>query len=163
MKPLRIRRGAAAVVLLLALGLGTGRAAADEPGESDDARVLVQQAIALIVNSPDDEMAIAERVEDALSAPRTEGVDLALVRQAEEAVATGDSRRARALLQQAIGGGPYLVLDAYDPRGRLDGGDWVLLGLSATTAAGGLVLARRWRPPDTIRSLRQMPRQREAS
>jgi hypothetical protein len=35
----------------------SARAVADEPGESDEARVLVLQAIALVVNTPDDMMA----------------------------------------------------------------------------------------------------------
>jgi hypothetical protein len=53
----------------------SARAVADEPGESDEARVLVLQAIALVVNTPDDMMAIDERITDALEAPKPEGVD----------------------------------------------------------------------------------------
>jgi hypothetical protein len=183
---------AAALVLYLFVGLGAGTAAADQPGESDEARVLVQQAIALMVNTPDDKMAIGERVEDALAAPHKEGVDLARVGQAQEALADGDTRRARALLQEAIGAGPFLadgtpwrirettgepgapafavrgetgtsvILDEYDPGRRLDGGERLLLVLSGAAVVGGLVLAWRWRPPESIRALRRMPRQTEA-
>jgi hypothetical protein len=98
---------AAAVVGLLALWAGP--AAADEEGESDEARVLVLQAVALIVNTPDDDMhMIEERIDDALEAPHKEGVDMASVERAAAAVEEGDLPRTRELLQTAIGAGPFV-------------------------------------------------------
>lgn len=61
-----------------------GVAWADEM-ESDEAAVLVEQAIALIANDAG-EARVAERIEDALEAPRKEGVDLALVSRALDVV-----------------------------------------------------------------------------
>lgn len=161
-------------------------AAADEPGESDESRVLVQQAIALIVNTPDDHMAIAERIDDALEAPHAEGVDLATVEKAKDALAAGDLALTRSLLQTAIGAGPYVgegvppkvgetsgepgkpavgaetgtsvVLDEFDPAGDLDGGDLTLLGLSVLAIVAGLLLVWRFRPEDTVRQLRRRSR-----
>lgn len=181
---LRIVRTAAltacAVVTLL-VGSATF-ALADEPGESTESRVLVQQAIALIVNTPDDRMAIEERISDALEAPDTEGADLATVEKAKAALAADDLDQTRSWLQVAIGAGPYLgngvppkvgetsgqpgkpavggesgtsvVLDELDPSGNLGGSDVVLLGLSTVAIAAGLLLAWRFRPEDTVRQMR---------
>lgn len=187
------RGGLVVAAVMVVLGLGAGPAAADEPGESDEARVLVQQAIALIANTPGDDASIEERIDDALAAPKQEGVDLDLVEQAMAALGAGSMEGARSLLERAIGAGPFVgdgvpapiretrgepgapvfavggesgttvVLDEFDLGGRLDGGDWLLLLLSSGAAAGGLVLARRWRPPESIRTLRRMPKQREAT
>lgn len=180
----KIRTAALTACAAIALLLGvTMPAAADEPGESDEARVLVQQAIALIVNTPDDLMAIEERIGDAIEAPDTEGADLAMVEQAKAALAAGDLAKTRSLLQAAIGAGPYVgegvppkvgetsgqpgrpavgaetgtsvVLDELDPAVDLDGGDAVLLGLSVLVIAAGLLLAWRFRPADTVRQLRR--------
>ena len=179
-----IRLVAAAAALALAVGVPAA-ARADEPGESGQARVLVLQAIALIVNTPDDAMVIDERIGDALEATDTEGVDLDLVRQAVDAVAGGNVRGARQLLQSAIGAGPVagsavpqpiressgkpgapayavgaepgttVVLDEYRPGQGLNGGELVLLVLSVAAIAGGLLLAWRLRPADTVRQLRR--------
>jgi hypothetical protein len=64
-----------AVAVAAMFVLWAGPAAAHE-GESDEARVLVLQAIALIVNTPDDMHMIEERINDALEAPHKEGVDM---------------------------------------------------------------------------------------
>ena len=174
----------AAAALTLAVWVPTV-ARADEPGESDQAKVLVLQAIALIVNTPGDAMAIDERIGDAVEAPHTEGVDMDLVRQAADAANGGDLRRARELLQSAIGAGPFVgtgvpepirdssgepgrpayavggeagtavVLDEFRPGRGLDGGETVLLILSVAAVAGGLLLAWRLRPADTVRRLRR--------
>lgn len=172
-----------AVVLTLASPLAPA-ANAHGDGESEEAHVLVQQAIALIVNKPDDEMSIADHIGDALTAEDTEGVDLAFVRRAQSAFESGDLDQARSLLQTAIGAGPYLgeglppkigettgepgqppyavgeetgttvVYDELDPGRDLDGGDVALLILSGLAVVGGLLLAWRFRPPDTVRQLR---------
>ena len=60
--------------------------------------------------------------------------------------------------------GTTAVLDELKPaRGVSDGGDVVLLVLAVLAMAAGLVLAHRWRPPDTIAQLRhRMTRPEEA-
>ena len=160
-------------------------AAADGQEESDDARVLVLQAIALIVNSPDDEHEIEERLEHAHEATHQEGVDLDLVEEAAAALHDGDHESARELLQTSIGAGPFVspgvpepireahgepgdpafavgaetgttvVLDEYEPSSALDGGNVALLVLSAAAIVLGVVLAWLFRPVDTVRGLRR--------
>ena len=98
----------AACAVVLSVVVHAAPAMADEPGESDESRVLVQQAIALIVNVPDDAMAIGERIDDALEAPDTEGTDLAYVEKAKAALSDGDLEQTRDLLQTSIGAGPYV-------------------------------------------------------
>ena len=178
----------AACAALVSMVVHAAPAVADEPGESDQSRVLVQQAIALIVNVPDDAMAIGERIDDALEAPDTEGTDLAYVEQAKAALSDGDLEQTRDLLQTAIGAGPYVddgvppeigetsgepgepafavggetgttvVLDELDPGADIDGGDGVLLALSVLVLAAGLLLAWRFRPEDTVRQMRRRAR-----
>lgn len=175
--PGRVRRRggvvAAASALLLAAALpGTAWAHGEE---SDEASVLAEQAISLIANDAGDAR-VAERIEDTLMAPDKEGVDLALVRQAEDVIERpGHSRaadeRASGLLLDALGGklpsapkagtfatgtetGTSKILGEFRPaRGVSDNGDGVLLGLAGATVVGGLWLSRRWRPPHTIRQL----------
>lgn len=160
-------------------------AAADGDGEADEARVLVLQAIALIVNQPHEEHAIEDKIEHAHEAPHQEGVDLGLVEQAGVALHDGDLERARELLQTSIGAGPYVgegipepireahgepgqpafaigeetgtsvVLDEYDPGFALDGGSIVLLAFSAAGIVLGALFAWMFRPPDTVRDLRR--------
>jgi len=173
--------------VILAFVAPAGVAFADEPGESDEAKVLVLQAIALVVNTPDEDMAIDERIHDALEAPKQEGVDLDLLEQAASALDEGELGEVRDLLQTAIGAGPYLgtgvpepiregsgapgapayavgaqtgtavVLDAYEPGAGLNGGEWILLALSVVALVGGLALSWRLRPADTVRQLRRTP------
>jgi len=179
-----LRRSVQLLALAAALLLASaGAATADEPGESDESRVLVQQAIALIVNTGD-VMAVEERIEDALKAPITKDADLAKVEDAMTALEAGDLRRTRELLQTAIGAGPYagegvppkvretsgepgepafavggetgttVVLDELEPGRNLDGGDTVLLSLSVLLVAAGALLAWRFRPADTVHQMR---------
>jgi hypothetical protein len=169
-------------VLSLLVG-AAAPASAHGDDESDQSRVLVQQAIALIVNTPDDAMGIEDKVNDALKASDTMGADLDMVKQAMDALDAGDMMNTRTLLQTAIGAGPYLgegmppavgettaepgtapyavgvetgttvVYDELDPGADIDGGDVVLIALSALTILGGLALAWRFRPEDTIRRM----------
>jgi hypothetical protein len=81
-------------------------AAANGDDETDEAKVLVQQAIALIVNDPHDKHAIEDRIEHAREAPHHEGVDLDLVDEAAAVFRDGDHDGARELLQASIGAGP---------------------------------------------------------
>ena len=93
-----------AVVLAVGLLLSPQAALADEE-MSDQAQVLVLQAVALIANkAPAD--AVAERIQAALAAPDKSRTDLAKVRQAQsllrEGATPGDIERASALLTGAI-------------------------------------------------------------
>src|SRR6266545_2464300 len=79
-------------------------------GDSDQASVLVLQAIGIIVNKPGDMDEIGDKIDDALNAPKKEGVDLAQVQAAKDALDTGDMGQARTLLQQSLQGGARLVV-----------------------------------------------------
>ncbi len=64
---------------------------------------MLRQAIALIVNTPADMGAIAGKIDDALKARDKAGVNLALVQQAKNTLASNDMHRVRRLLEAAIG------------------------------------------------------------
>ncbi len=136
-------------------------------GDSDQASVLVLQAIGIIVNKPGDMDEIGDKIDDALNAPKKEGVDLAQVQAAKDALDTGDMGQARTLLQQSLQGGAPMeaasgeetgttvVHDSLNPRGHLAGGDWVLLAISVLALALGAWLAVRYRPHESVRVLRR--------
>jgi hypothetical protein len=161
-----------AVATLVACLVGTWLAvlaalpALAHEGDSDQASVLVLQAIGIIVNKPDDMDAIGDKVNDALNAPKKEGVDLAQVQAAKDALDNGNMDQARTLLQQSLQGGPMeatvgeetgttVVHDPLNPRGHLAGGDWVLLAISVLAMLLGGWLAVRFRPPQSVRVLRR--------
>lgn len=171
-------RLAALVLGVLALAFVTPAAyASPSEEESEFAIDLVQQAISYIANDGTAEQAL-EKMEDALAAPDPTGVDLALVEQAATLVedaspAEEDAAlaRAQALLLQAapalakeprrgasgLDTGTTRVLAPFQPaRGVSDGGDWVLLALSAAAVALGLWLSWRWRPHHSLRKLRHL-------
>lgn len=147
-------------------------ALADEPGESAVASELVRQAIALAANTPGNRAAIADKLADALGARDGSGVDLALVRQAQDTLAAPDLHQLRLLLEASIGAQPHLggrdvapireiapqrpatgaepgvapILDPLEPSGVGSPGDWVVLAAALTLVGLGLFLAARWRP-----------------
>ncbi len=161
------------VAILVAFVVGTWLAAlAPLPalaheGDSDQASVLVLQAIGIIVNKPDDMDEIGDKINDALNAPKKEGVDLAQVQAAKDALDNGNMGQVRMLLQQSLQGGAPMeaaageetgttvVHDPLNPRGHLAGGDWVLLAVSVLALALGAWLAVRFRPPQSVRVLRR--------
>lgn len=170
---------AAALVLPLAAS-GTAWAHGEE---SDESAVLVEQAVALIANDAYEDQ-VAERVDDALMAPRKEGVDLAKVRTAQDLIeqpgySQAVQRQVKVLLRDSLGGklpsapkagrpatgdetGTRVVLAELRPaRGISDGGDAVLVGLAAAAIGGGLYLSRRLRPPHTLRQLEHRDRPKE--
>lgn len=104
------RLGPRVVIILVAvLGAGmltSGPAIAHEGDVSDQASVLVRQAIALIVADPGELGEIREKVTAALAAADASGVDLELVERADVALAGEDLASARTLLESAIGAGP---------------------------------------------------------
>jgi hypothetical protein len=137
-------------------------------GESNMAFDLVRQAIALIVNTPDDTAAIEDKINDALDAEDKSDVKMPPVDQAMQALDGGDLDQTRLLLEVAIGArspsgtGPVLLgyaltvtgeetgtLAATDPmsgRGGLNGGDWVLLVASVVVGLLGAAAAYWLRP-----------------
>ena len=186
------RRGGPAVclgvgLLLLSLLWSPG-AWAHEGEETAKASESVRQAIAFIVNDPDNMDMISDKVADALEAEDTSGCDLALVRQAQAALANDDMMAARTLLEKSIGArsdltgtdvrpilqvppgspgvplavgsetGTNVVTDEMPGRGALTGADITLLVLAGLLALAGVLLSVRLRPPDSVRSLRHRAR-----
>lgn len=176
----RAAAAAAAVALLTALAaFGLPGSATANGTESTRADVLVEQAIGYLANGAEPAM-VAERLTDALRAPERAGVDLVMVRQAltmvERSGTNPDVPAVRDLLMAALGGklpsadrtgaagtvlatgaetGTAAVLDEYRPaRGVATGGNAVLLALALAAIAGGLLLARKLRPPHRLRQLR---------
>ena len=94
---------------LIFLVVAASPAAGHEDEKATKASTLVRQAIALIVNTPDDTMAIEDKINDAVESDDPEGVEIDLVRQAKDALDAGDIHRVRALLEVAIGAQPHLT------------------------------------------------------
>ena len=157
--------------LLITVLSAVSPAVADEPGESTVASELVRQAIALIVSMPGNMEAIEDKVGDALEVENQEGVDIALVRRAAEALETGDLHETRSLLERSIGARPHFgatdvapigevsqgpmargaeagdapILDPLDTS-DVDGGDTAAIAVGVALALAGVVLGLRWRP-----------------
>jgi len=88
-------------------------------GKKLPAKKLVEQAIALLRTQPNQVQAIEDKLHDALEAKDATGVDLALVRKADEAFDRRDLHRAWDLLEQAIGAAPHRVVRRPNPRPRM--------------------------------------------
>lgn len=138
--------------------------------ESDVAGDLVRQAIAVIVNEPGNMDLAADKINDALTAEDTAGVDLKLVAQARDALENDDFHQARALLERSIGARPHIagsdpqpirevpslavgaetgidvVTDGLAPHRNVTSGDVAALAGLAALAALGVYLAVRFRP-----------------
>ena len=166
-----IRRPAVVVLIALAAMLiGVGPALAHGGDESDKAGDLIRQAIAHIVHDPNDTMAAAEKIDDALHATNNDGVDMDLVVQAQQALTRGDAHQARALLERSIGARSHLddsdplpirqvsplatgadtgidvVTDPLPPDRDTSGSDWVTLAGLFLLGTLGVYLAERFRP-----------------
>lgn len=109
------RLGVLAAATIVVVAMNGSAALAHEGEESGKAGDLVRQAIALIVNTPNDIDAITDKVVDALEAEDTDGVDLAEVQQARAALEDGDLHRTRALLEASIGAQPHVPLEVAEP------------------------------------------------
>ena len=101
------RAGPVGLAAVLVIALATP-AWAHTGEESTKATVLVGQAIALIVNTPKDTMAIEDKITDALNSKDTEGVNLQLVTEARDTLDGGSLHRVRALLEVSIGAKPHM-------------------------------------------------------
>jgi hypothetical protein len=166
----RVGRLAAVVAALaLALTFVPGTAAwAHGPEDTERAYDLVRQAIALIVSTPDDMDGIADKVNDAMEADDASGVQITLVKQAEQAMEAGDLHQTRALLEKSIGArvhtdasepvpigqpapvgadtGTVAAVDPLPGRDGVAGSDWIMLALSLLVGLGGIALSLQLRP-----------------
>jgi len=164
---------------------GAGPVAAHEGEQTVAAIDDVRQAIAVIVNKPTDMDTIEDKIGDALESEDKDGVNMALVQQAKDALEDNDTMKVRDLLQRAIGARPDLtgtnvrpilqvptgestvplatgeqtgtrvVTDELPGRGGLTGADVTLLVVFGLVALAGLVFSVRSRPADTVRALRR--------
>ena len=141
-------------------------ALAHEGEEEVPARTQVAVADAILRTQPEQVELAADRINDALEAEDHEGVDLDRVKQAKEALATGDMLKTQLLLEQALGACPgqpvtsptgvrtklpqtpcptpahELALGRVPLHGTTKP---VLLGIGAVLALGGLALSWRIR------------------
>ncbi len=108
------RRGTAVGVLIVVLTMAPP-AYGHSGDESSEADVLVRQAIALIVNTPRDKMAVEDKITDALGDKVTTTVDLKLVAKAKTELAKGDIHTARAYLEASVGARPHTEVGHLHP------------------------------------------------
>jgi len=166
-----LRRGGliTALVLLFAFALAAP-ASAHGGDETEEGYLLVQQAIGHLAHETNHEgIALAmEKVDDALATKDQEGVDVAVLEQARQALEAGQADRAWALLQSSITEavndlmpatgeetGTTVILPALPGRDGLTGRDWSFLGVSMLCLLLGVALAYRFRPADTVGELRR--------
>lgn len=178
------RFAVAAAVSLLSLAVpASAFAHGDEGGVP--ARESVLQAIAYVVNTPDDMDMITDKLNDAKESQDQEGVDIAEVDQALQALDKGDMPQVRLLLEQSIGAradlsgldvrhvlqvapgastvslatgeqpGTQIVTDELTGRGALTGGDAALIAIAAVAAAAGALLGWTFRPAHSVHALRR--------
>lgn len=158
------------VLALLSVTVGAPSALGHGGDESEEAYVLVQQALAHLAHDSTHvgvELSM-EKVEDALAAEDQEGVAVAEVERARQALEANQVGRARSLLQRSIEGalselppavgeqtGTTVVAPALERQGDLTGRDWWFLATSTAALLAGVVLAYHFRPSDTLGDLRQ--------
>jgi hypothetical protein len=140
-------------------------------GESTVGYQLVQQALGHLAHDTGRlgiELAI-EKVDDALATADQAGVDVAEVEQARAALDAGEIERGRALLQRSISDaisqlppatgeetGTSVVLTPLPGRGALAAVDWATLATSTLLVLGGVALAARFRPHESVRALQRL-------
>ena len=139
------------------------------PG-NDGGYVLVQQALGHLAHDPTSvgiELA-TEKIDDALSTPDRDGVDVNELQKAKTALEAGQVSEAQALLQRSIAtavsqlqpavgeeSGTKVVLSPLPGRSGLTGTDGFLLAVSVLLLLLGVGLAWLFRPRDNIRELRR--------
>ena len=166
-----IPRRAALVAMIATVVLWAGVVPAFARADgSDTSGDLVRQAIAHLVHDPNNTMAAAEKIDAALNAADTSGVDIDLVAQAATTLGQGDVHGARTLLERSIGARPHLgdsdpqpirqvpslavgaetgidvVTDPLAPHRKVTGGDVAALAGLVALGALGAYLAVRFRP-----------------
>lgn len=158
-----------ALALLFAFALASP-AGAHGGDETEEGYLLVQQALGHLAHETNHEgIALAmEKVDDALATEDHEGVDVAVLEQAKQALEAGQVDTARALLQSSIKEavsdlmpatgeetGTAVILPALPGRDGLTGRDWSFLGGSMLCLLVGALLAYRFRPAETVGELRR--------
>lgn len=158
------------IIVLSAIGspLAASPALADGGQSSDEGYVMVLQALSFLVNDagPSGEAQALAMVEDALAAEDQDGVDVATLERAREALEAGSADEAKPLLQDSIGEaiaelqpavgeetGTTQMLPPLPPQTALSGTDWVFLALSVIATAVGIWLAVLFRPAESLREL----------
>jgi hypothetical protein len=158
---------ALATLMTFALAPSAG---ADEPGETTQGYLLVQQALGHLAHDTSHEgMDLAmEKVQDALATEDQAGVDVTALEMAETALEAEQVDTARADLQASItqalstlppatgeDTGTTVVVPALDTRGGMSGSDWLFVAISLLALVSGIILAIRFRPADSVGELRQ--------
>lgn len=163
--------GLLATLLVALAGVGSASPAwAHGDGESEEAYLLVQQALGHLAHDPDSTGAMnaLEKIDDTLAAADQEGVDIALVTDAQVALEALRIDEGRSLLQESIAEaiselkpatgeetGTTLVQSELPGRGVLTARDWGFLVVSLLLVAAGVALAAKFRPEDNLRTLRR--------
>ena len=132
------------------MGLAPARTALADGGEEDfTAKDFVEQAIGLLQGQPDMKDLIEDRIGDALEDDEVEGVDLALVAQAQEAFEEGRVSETLELLARSIGEQVGPALHQPEVGGGLatpEGvADTVLIGIAAVLILSGALVAAKER------------------
>lgn len=126
-------------------------AALADGGEGEDftARDFVEQAIGLLQGQPDMDELIEDRIADALEDDEVEGVDLALVAEAQEAFDDGAASQALELLAGSIGEEVGPALHQPEVGGGLEAPEGtagpVLMGLAVVLVVAGAIVAMKVR------------------
>lgn len=133
-----------------AMVLAPARAALADGGEEDfTARDFVEQAIGLLQGQPEMEDLIGDRIRDALEDDEVEGVDLALVAQAQEAFAEGKASETIELLARSIGEEVGSALHQPEVGGGLEAPEGVagpvLIAAAAVLIPSGALVAAKVR------------------
>ena len=160
----------AGLALLLGATLVTGSPAlADEPGETHEGYLLVQQALGHLAHdtSAEGREVAMEKVSDALETDEQEGVDVPTLERAMAALEAEDVEGARSLLLDSIAealhdrppatgmdSGTSIVRSELEGRSGLAGEDWGFLAAALGALLLGAWLSVRFRPHDSIRVLR---------
>lgn len=141
----------------------------DEPGETDEGYVLVQQALSHLAHDSSHEgIHLAEEtVHDALETEHQHGIDVPTLERAMEALETEDVEGAQQLLQDSISEalhdsepatgmqtGTTTVEPELPGRSGLAAEDGGFLAASVIAVLLGAWLTFRFRPQDSIRDLR---------
>lgn len=108
-----------AIIVVITVVLSWASLASAHEGESTDkAADLVRQAIAVLVNEPDNTDSATDKLNDASTAADQTGVDAKQLAAAKDALASGDLHRARALAELSIGAQPHIAVADVPPIGE---------------------------------------------